>query len=391
MLQVLEPIKNFLKIKDINRDNKVFKLHSKVTVVILIASSLTLTANQLVGNPIECLANKDIPLTVINTFCWIQGTFTLPDKLKENIGETLVSCGVGISQNGEEIEYHKYYQWVCFVLFFQAVLFYFPGYLWKIWEEDLLKSLAEIPDIFMEPNTSDDNGFKIATIITKSGTIRKNVNLWLNSLEYFFIKPSNYKNIYAIKFFICEILNFLNVILQLFLIDYFLNKTSLNFGSNILEYFFSESKDKICNPMNFIFPKETKCNFYKFGPTGTIENIDALCILPLNAVNEKIYAFLWFWLGFLSILNCFILLYRLISCLCKTIRYFKLSAVSHFSNFEAVKIIVNNSNYADFLILCHLGKNVSYQNWIELINYLSQKFQEQENKKNGKTEDKFFT
>ena len=33
-------------------------------------------------------------------------------------------------------------------------------------------------------------------------------------------------------------------------------------------------------------------------PVGTsdIEKQDALCILPLNIVNEKIYIFIWFWL-----------------------------------------------------------------------------------------------
>ena len=40
----------------------------------------------------------------------------------------------------------------------------------------------------------------------------------------------------------------------------------------------------------------TKCTFHKFGTSGNIEKHDALCILPLNIVNEKIYIFIWFWL-----------------------------------------------------------------------------------------------
>ena len=38
----------------------------------------------------------------------------------------------------------------------------------------------------------------------------------------------------------------------------------------------------------------TKCTFHKFGSSGEIEKHDAMCILPLNIVNEKIYIFLWF-------------------------------------------------------------------------------------------------
>ena len=36
--------------------------------------------------------------------------------------------------------------------------------------------------------------------------------------------------------------------------------------------------------------------FRKYGISGTVETHDALCVLPLNILNEKIYIFLWFWL-----------------------------------------------------------------------------------------------
>ena len=39
----------------------------------------------------------------------------------------------------------------------------------------------------------------------------------------------------------------------------------------------------------------TKCEFHKFGSSGTVQKFDALCVLPLNIINEKIYVFLWFW------------------------------------------------------------------------------------------------
>ena len=49
------------------------------------------------------------------------------------------------------------------------------------------------------------------------------------------------------------------------------------------------------DPMIYIFPRMTKCTFHKFGASGEVEKHDALCILPLNIVNEKIYIFIWFW------------------------------------------------------------------------------------------------
>jgi hypothetical protein len=47
--------------------------------------------------------------------------------------------------------------------------------------------------------------------------------------------------------------------------------------------------------MSKIFPKVTKCTFHLYGPSGSIQNKDGLCVLPLNIINEKIYIFLWFW------------------------------------------------------------------------------------------------
>lgn len=45
--------------------------------------------------------------------------------------------------------------------------------------------------------------------------------------------------------------------------------------------------------------------------TGTIQRHDALCILPLNILNEKIFIFLWFWFIILSVLSGLALLYSI--------------------------------------------------------------------------------
>ena len=54
-----------------------------------------------------------------------------------------------------------------------------------------------------------------------------------------------------------------------------------------------------------MFPKVTKCTFHKFGPSGTVERFDGLCVLPLNIINEKIYVFLWFWFIIVSVVSGF--------------------------------------------------------------------------------------
>ena len=65
------------------------------------------------------------------------------------------------------------------------------------------------------------------------------------------------------------------------------------------------------NPLEKIFPKMTKCLFKRFGPTGTIEKNDALCTVPLNILNEKIFLILWTLYWSLRIILFVGLLFRL--------------------------------------------------------------------------------
>jgi hypothetical protein len=75
---------------------------------------------QYVGNPIDCIHSKDIPEEVLNTFCWIHSTYTIPSAFWKRIGFDVAHPGVDKTLDPEERRYHKYYQWVCFCLFFQV-------------------------------------------------------------------------------------------------------------------------------------------------------------------------------------------------------------------------------------------------------------------------------
>ena len=57
---------------------------------------------------------------------------------------------------------------------------------------------------------------------------------------------------------------------------------------------FSNPETRGLDPFNLIFPKMTKCTFNVYGPSGTLQNLDALCVLPINVLNEKIFFVTWF-------------------------------------------------------------------------------------------------
>ena len=82
------------------------------------------------------------------------------------------------------------------------------------------------------------------------------------------------------------------------------------YGIKVLSFLEADPEKRI-DPMSAVFPRVTKCSFFKYGPSGTPQTHDAICVLPVNIVNEKIYVFLWFWMILLSALTVFSVMYHI--------------------------------------------------------------------------------
>ncbi|KOB76809.1 Innexin [Operophtera brumata] len=78
MFKLLGGLSVYFKYQPIRTDNAVFRLHNIFTTVLLLTCSMIITATQLVGSPIQCIVSG-LPTHVVNTFCWITSTFTMPD------------------------------------------------------------------------------------------------------------------------------------------------------------------------------------------------------------------------------------------------------------------------------------------------------------------------
>lgn len=127
-------------------------------------------------------------------------------------------------------------------------------------------------------------------------------------LVAYFLASMRQHNTYALGYFICEILNFVNVIANIVFVDKFLGGAFTTYGTDVLR-FSGMNQENRSDPMVEIFPRMTKCIFHKYGASGSIQKHDALCVLALNIINEKIYVFLWFWFFLLAILSACAILY----------------------------------------------------------------------------------
>ena len=66
------------------------------------------------------------------------------------------------------------------------------------------------------------------------------------------------------------------------------------------------------NPMCEAFPRVASCDYYRFGSGGNTTNINALCILSLNIINDKVFLVLWWWFLILIFMGVGTVLFRMI-------------------------------------------------------------------------------
>merc|ERR1711962_53462 len=320
------------------------------SVIVLVVASLLVTSRQYIGDPIDCIV-EEIPNSVIDTYCWIHSTFSVPTSpgstYVHKAGETQSGLEIphpGLAPNsllpeGENLKYHKYYQWVCFTLFFQAILFYIPRYLWKLWEAGKMKMLAA--------------GLNVPIVDTVIKKDRLSV-----LLAYFHNTSGSDKHTwYAARFFFCEFLNLVNVIGQIYFVDFFLDGEFTTYGSEVWSMM-EQSQGQRIDPMSKVFPKMTKCTFHKFGPSGTIQKFDGLCILPVNIINENIYFLPWFWLIALAIVTAIQQVYRLFTLFLPSMQQARMRGLARSVPADIIQDLSSKTGLGDWFLLCQLGKNI---------------------------------
>lgn len=362
MLPSLELICKLMKIKSgsVSVDNVVFKLHYKLTASMLLSFAVLLSLKQFAGTPILCMIDGSVSENLINDYCWVNPTFTLPRKVHGKIGERQIAPGVADSSYGEEgQQFQTYYQWVFFVLFFQAAAFCLPRYIWKACEGDFMKALS--------------TGINFPTVETELKEKR------LLQIQGCFLRHRH--GVYVTRFLICEALNLGNVLSQIWFLDYFVDGEFIKHGW--VEVFkFTEMTDASSrdDAISVVFPKMAKCPFLQYGPSGGITKLEALCVLPLNVMNEKILVFSWLWFSLLAVLTAVCLVYRIATLVSKYLRYCVLSSRSRTSDRTAIRKLSRRLDFGDWFVLYQLGKNV-YPEWFdELVISLAERIDRDESK-----------
>lgn len=154
--------------------------------------------------------------------------------------------------------------------------------------------------------------------------------------------------------------------------DTFFDGAFLTFGLDVIAWSSSDQEDR-ADPMIMIFPRMTKCTFHMFGRSGDTERHDALCILPLNVVNEKIYIFLWFWFLVLGLLTFMVLVWRLTIILSPRMRAYLFYLRFRLINKEVINTIIRKSKMGDWFLFYMLGQNIDSLIFKDIMHDLAKK------------------
>ncbi|XP_026324227.1 innexin inx1-like isoform X2 [Hyposmocoma kahamanoa] len=264
-------------------------------------------------------------------------TYVMPTGFDKRVGTEVVAPGViGDFEINVPKKYYTYYQWACFVLFFQAIMCYIPRAIWKMREGGLLLQLAGGMNPF---TTSEIRETKIRTLV-----------------HYMYMHQGTH-NLYAFTYWFCELLCLVNVVGQMFLINTFLDGQFLSFGSQLLRTSNEAQED----------------SFYYYGAGGSIQNADNLCLLPQNVISEKVYIFLWFWYIILMVLLGILVIYRLVILLVPSARPYLLRARCSSMSHKTAEIVSENVDIGDWWLLYSLARNVQPIIYNELIQEFSQR------------------
>lgn len=331
----------------------------RVSMLMTLTACVLVTARTYIGENISCITGftDGQEHKAVENYCFITTTFTIIDLETDEAPHPGVGpppmkadCEEGVDDCDTEdnLRRHAYYQWVPMVLLLQAAIYYFPKFLWNNMDKGLYK----------------DSICNLDKVSVDKDSLKQRIE---SSAQYFKSSFHTHRS-YAIWFLLCEILSFAIAVGNLYFTNTFLGGDFFNFGKNALHYL-TQPASSPDNPLNEVFPKVTKCTWYKYGASGTITTHDSMCVLPLNIVNEKTYICLWIIYVATATFTGIVLLWHILLFLLPSIRNTVLVRMARNSDTRVnLQHLLQECNYGDWFLMYHYRKHMAYfKEWTKAL------------------------
>ena len=374
MAHLVGDIAKYFKFEEIDTDNNVFKLFYQGCVIIFFTGSMVGVMSQYFGEPINC-DFKGIDGEMASDYCWIHGSSYIPPEHQVHMKCIVDLDGI---ESADDAPDTSYYQWVTFMLLFQAGCFILPHKIWKIMEGGLIESFGtEGKQMIL---LSEDAKYDEA--ITMEAVVEKYVKYFRSILHH--------NNLYFWKFVVCEVANIIMLFFNFWLTDKFLQGRFKYYGWDVMMFYqLSKSEQKVSvNPFCAAFPTEVSCSVPNIGAAGGGQMHNGLCVLSQNIINEKMYLAIWFWLVFLILVSVPFIMFRLCTILFDYVRFAILASSAGHSNDpeirKSIKYVMSKCYVGDWFVLNQLSKNVSRFFFRQFIKELRNELKERPKRSHSK-------
>ncbi len=306
----------------------------------------------------------------------------------------------------------KYYQWVPFILLFQAFLFYIPRLMWRALSTKSGLNIANLVQAARSYQSSEKfhDRDKIMLYMIKSidqysytrrkrkGGISKKCDCDIQQLCFTDAsccccagsssgqmggsggQSGAIGGTYlVVLYFLIKILYLSNSIGQLFLLNILLGHKNFHlYGVEIVQNILAgkDASDSI------YFPRVTMCDF-KVRDVAQVHTYTVQCVLPINLFNEKVFMLVWFWLAFVSFVNFYDLIAWVLRCFFSNVRYqyikYRIELMrqeSHLRKFICKDFVFRYLQQDGCMVLRLVAMNSSDLVCSELINELWRKYTE---------------
>lgn len=271
-----------------------------------------------------------------DSYCWIAGSWYTPmDK------------ELPLSERERRQHRIRYYQWVPFLLLFQAILFYIPRIIWRTLNvrsgldivnlvdaaikyesvdkfsdrekimEYLIRNIEryigarrsryerlygrQLCTTHKSPHESKQHQLKNTSKMRQPSSIGLcctrcwlRIKIVLSTICFWTGKRLG--NYLVVLYMFVKTLWLTNAVSQLFLLNRFIGNDYHAFGIEIIEMLLSGQEWHELRH----FPRVTYCDF-KIREIGNSHDWTVQCVLRINLFNEVIYIFMWFWLCILAV------------------------------------------------------------------------------------------
>jgi len=306
-------------------DNVAQRLNYRVTTCLLLLFSILLSFHgwfSLDDRPVECITGSDMKTRAhFEQYCWMHPMNVSLEKEmweEENFEKHLE----GIGKVGKEDKIHQftYYQWGAFFFLMQAAYFAAPRLLWRGLEGGAMDALVKAVE--KAKATKKETEMKVNEAGGDAAA------RWLDSR-----KLRGVNSTYAAASIFCELLYGLNIFVQWWMTDRFLGRADTSHWGEVgmLEVRFLNlgiltmtNRTRPLLALNILFPKQISCTLSTFGSGGADKETTALCLLPLNVMQDKLFLCYWFWLVAVSVVTYSSLIYRIVMLTSEPFRRWKL-------------------------------------------------------------------